>query len=60
MHFMMGLREYFEPTQAFLLSRSPTPSFDAKVKELISKENRWPTYHMSSFDHMFTTPSPPL
>ena len=35
MHFMMGLREDFEPTRAFLLSRSPTPSLDAAVKELI-------------------------
>ena len=35
MHFMMGLRENFEPTKAFLLSRSPTPSLDAVVKELI-------------------------
>ncbi|XP_075665241.1 uncharacterized protein LOC142634878 [Castanea sativa] len=29
MHFMMGLREDFEPTRASLLSRSPTPSLDA-------------------------------
>lgn len=50
MHFMMGLREDFEPTRASLLSRSPTPSLDAAVKELISEENRRPTYHMSSSD----------
>ena len=43
MHFMMGLREYFEPTRASLLSRSTTPSLDAIVKELISEENRRPT-----------------
>ena len=35
MHFMMGWREDFEPTRASLLSRSPTPSLDAAVKELI-------------------------
>ncbi|KAK4595172.1 hypothetical protein RGQ29_018782 [Quercus rubra] len=35
MHFMMGLCEDFEPTRASLLSRSPTPSLDAIVKELI-------------------------
>ena len=40
MHFMMGLREDFEPTRASLLSQSPTPSLDASVKELISEENR--------------------
>ena len=58
MHFMMGLREDFEPTRASLLSRSPTPSLDAAVKELISEENRQPTYHMSSSDHVLATPSP--
>ena len=58
MHFMMGLREDFEPTRASLLSRSPTPSLDAAVKELISKENRRPTHHMSSSDHVLPTPSP--
>ena len=35
MHFMMGLRENFEPTRASLLSWSPTHSLDATVKELI-------------------------
>ena len=62
MHFMMGLREDFEPTRAFMLSRSPTPSLDAAVKELISEENRWPTYHMSSSDHVLATlsPQPPI
>ena len=35
MHFMMGLREDFEPTRASLLSLSSTPSLDAAVKELI-------------------------
>ena len=39
-HFMMGLREDFEPTRASLLSRSPTLSLDATVNELISEENR--------------------
>ena len=58
MHFMMGLREDFEPTRASLLSWSPTPFLDATVKELISEENRWPTHHMSSFDHVLATPSP--
>ena len=60
MHFMMGLREDCEPTRASLLSRSPTltPSLDAAVKELISEENRRPTYHMSSSDHVLATPSP--
>ena len=56
MHFMRGLCENFEPTRASLLSRSPTPSFDAVVKELISKENCRPTYHMISSDHVLTTP----
>ena len=62
MHFMMGLREDFQPTRASLLSRSPTPSLDAVVKELISEENRQPTYHMSSSDHVLATPSsqPPI
>ena len=58
MHFMMGLREDFEPTRASLLSRSPTPSLDAAAKELISEENRRPTYHMSSSDYVLATPSP--
>ncbi|KAL0015489.1 hypothetical protein SO802_002558 [Lithocarpus litseifolius] len=59
MHFMMGLREDFEPTRSSLLSQSPTPSLDAAVNELISKENRWPTYHMSSSEHVLATSSPP-
>ena len=58
MHFMMGLREDFEPTRVSLLSRSPTPSLDAVVKELISKENHRPTHHMSSSDHVLATLSP--
>ena len=56
MHFMMGLSEDFEPTRAFLLNRSPTPSLDVAVKELISKKNFWPAYHMSSFDHVLAMP----
>ena len=56
--FMMGLREDFEPTRASLLSRSPTSSLDAAAEELISEENRRPTYHMSSSDHVLATPSP--
>ena len=58
MHFMMGLREDFKPTRVSLLSRFPTPSLDAPNKELISEENRRPTHHMSSFDHVIATPSP--
>ena len=58
MHFMMGLREDFEPTRASLLNRSPVPSLDATVKELISEENRRPTHHMSSSDHVLAIPSP--
>uniref|UniRef100_A0A2N9IE02 Retrovirus-related Pol polyprotein from transposon TNT 1-94-like beta-barrel domain-containing protein n=1 Tax=Fagus sylvatica TaxID=28930 RepID=A0A2N9IE02_FAGSY len=48
--FMMGLREDFEPTRAALLSRSPLPSLDAAVKELIFEENRRPHHHLSSSD----------
>ena len=62
MHFMMGLHEYFKPTratQASLLSWSPTSFLDVIVKELISEENRRLTYHMSSSNHVFATPSPP-
>ncbi|XP_075636817.1 uncharacterized protein LOC142609064 [Castanea sativa] len=59
MHFMMGLHEDFEPTRVFLLSQSPTPSLDNAVKELTSKENRRPIYHMSSSDHVLATPSLP-
>ena len=58
MHFMMDLHEDFKPTRASLHSWSPTPSFDAVVKELISEENRRPTHHMSSSDHVLATPSP--
>ncbi|KAL5804741.1 hypothetical protein ACOSQ3_031541 [Xanthoceras sorbifolium] len=58
MHFMMSLCKDFEPTRASLLSRSPTPSLDAAVKELIYEENRRPTYHMPSSDHVLATPSP--
>ena len=36
----------------------PTPSLDATVKELIFEENRRPTHHMSSSDHVLATPSP--
>ena len=59
MHFIMSLCEDFEPTRASLLSQSPTPSLDVAVKELISEENHWPTYHMSSSDHVLATPSLP-
>ena len=59
MYFIMGLCENFEPTRVSLLSRSPTPSLDVVVKELISEENHRPTYHMSSSDHVLATPSPP-
>uniref|UniRef100_A0A2N9FS33 Uncharacterized protein n=1 Tax=Fagus sylvatica TaxID=28930 RepID=A0A2N9FS33_FAGSY len=38
-HSLCGFREDFEPTRAALLSRSPLPSLDAVVKELISEEN---------------------
>ena len=31
---------------------------DFAVKELISEENRRPTYHMSSSNHVLATPSP--
>ena len=55
---MMGLHKDFKPTRASLLSQSPTPSLDAIVKELISEENRRPTHHMSSSDHVLATPSP--
>ena len=58
MHFMMGLREDFEPTRVSLLSRSPIPSLDVAVKELISEENHQPTHHMSSSNHVLVTPSP--
>ena len=58
MYFMMDLHEDFELTRASLFSRSPIPSLDAVVKELISEENRRPTHHMSSSDHVLVTPSP--
>ena len=58
MHFMMGLREDFEPTRASLLRQSLTPSLDAAAKELISEENYRPTHQMSSSDHVLATPSP--
>ncbi len=54
----MGLREDFEPTRAALLSRSPLPSLDAAVKELISEENRRPHHHLSSSDVVLATPRP--
>ena len=59
MHFMMGLREDFEPTRASLLSRSPSPSLDAAVKELISKKNYQLAYHMSSSNHVLAMPLQP-
>ena len=58
MHFMIGLHEDFEPTRPSMLNWSPTPSLDAIVKELISKENYRLTHHMSSSDHVLATPSP--
>ena len=56
-HFMMSLRKDFEPIRASLFSRFPTP-LNAAIKELISEENRWPTHHMSSSDHVLATSSP--
>ena len=58
MYFMMDLNEDFELTRTSLFSRSPTPSLDAIVKEFIYEENRRPTHHMSSSDHVLVTPSP--
>ena len=58
MHFVMGLRENFEPTRASLLSQSPTPSLDATVKEIISEENCRLTHHMSSSNYVLATPFP--
>ena len=60
MHFLMGLHKDFKPTRASPLSRSPTPTLDAVVKELIFEENRRPTYHMSSSNHVLATSSFPL
>ena len=60
MHFMLGLREDFEPTRASLLSQFAIPSLNAAIKELISDENCQPTHHMSSFNHILATPSPQL
>uniref|UniRef100_A0A2N9J1V3 Retrotransposon Copia-like N-terminal domain-containing protein n=1 Tax=Fagus sylvatica TaxID=28930 RepID=A0A2N9J1V3_FAGSY len=57
--FMMGLCEDFEPTRAALLSRSPLPSLDAAVNELISEENRRPHHYLSSSDVVLATPHPP-
>uniref|UniRef100_A0A2N9J651 Retrotransposon Copia-like N-terminal domain-containing protein n=1 Tax=Fagus sylvatica TaxID=28930 RepID=A0A2N9J651_FAGSY len=57
--FMMGLHEDFETTRAALLSRSPLPSLDAVVKELISEENRYPHHHLSSSDVVLVTPHLP-
>ena len=56
---MMGFREDFEPTRATLLSRSPLPSLDAAVKELISEKNRRLHHHLSSSDVVLATPRPP-
>lgn len=58
MHFMIGLRDDLKYIRASLLSCSLAP-FDVEVKELIFKENRWPTNQISSFDHILATPSPP-
>ena len=52
----MGLREDFEPTWAALLSRSPLPSLDVAVKELISEENRRPHHHLPSSDVVLASP----
>uniref|UniRef100_A0A2N9GLN8 Reverse transcriptase Ty1/copia-type domain-containing protein n=1 Tax=Fagus sylvatica TaxID=28930 RepID=A0A2N9GLN8_FAGSY len=57
--FMMGLCENFEPTRATLLSRSPLPSLDVAVKELISEENRRPRHYLFSSDVVLATPCPP-
>ena len=53
-----GSREDFEPTRAALLSRSPLPSLDAAIKELISEENRRPHHHIASSDVVLATPCP--
>ena len=58
MHLMMGLSE--DIRASLLSSLLRIYSFDVVVNELIFEENYWPTYHMSSFDHVLTTPSPTL
>ena len=56
---MMDLHEDFEPTRAALFSRSPLPSLNAAVNELIYEENRCPHHHLSSLDVVLATPCPP-
>ena len=41
-----------------MLCRSPTPSLDATVKEIISEENCRLTHHMSSSNYVLATPFP--
>ena len=45
--FLMALRDQFEPLRGAILHRSPLPSVDGAVHELISEETRLKVHHIS-------------
>ena len=46
--FLMALRDQFEPLCGAILHRSPLPSVDGAVHELIAEETRLKVHHISS------------
>ncbi|GFZ15814.1 hypothetical protein Acr_25g0002230 [Actinidia rufa] len=45
--FLMALRDQFEPLRGAILHRSPLPSVDGAVHELIAEETRLKVHHIS-------------
>ena len=43
--FLMALRDQFEPLRGAILHRSPLPSVDGAVRELIAEETRFKVAH---------------
>lgn len=54
-HFMMALRDDFEPTRASLLHRTPLPTLYVAIAELISEENRRATMKIQSSNMVMAT-----
>ncbi|GMP77189.1 hypothetical protein CsSME_00033547 [Camellia sinensis var. sinensis] len=54
--FLMALTPRFEPVRASLLHRTPLPTLEQAVSELLSEETRFGTLHPHPVDSVLATP----
>ncbi|XP_028067417.1 receptor-like protein 15 [Camellia sinensis] len=54
--FLMALTPRFEPVRASLLRRTPLPTLEQAVSELLSEETRFGTLHPHPVDSVLATP----